>query len=963
MRKHFLLLMLMALLPLTSFAQRNKGDMFPAGNYVYEVTAVMDGTLPGEVTLIGIRDGKNPIVGNALVIPGLMTATLFDEEYKFNTTALGANALQQRMNASGVVQGSFTDVENAQSVEFPATIKSLPANCLKGYTNIETISFEANSELETIADGAFSTTQIKTFDFSNCSQLAALTNAVFVEASPAVNSYITKITLPEDSKLLKQIGTAFQRLTELTTIENLEKSAITEVVANAFSGDAKLTKVELPGTVETIAEGAFANCGVSDLTINVGSLKTAGAGTTQIYGTKTADLEVLTKLTLKGDLGGIIKTNAFKGHVNLKTLDLSGLNFASLGQIATSAFEGCTKIEAVTIGNINDRPAKGCTIDADAFKGCTKLVTVTVGDINSANAIGAAAFGNALKTVTIGTVKAGAASILAGAFVYADVSGTTLNLASATGKYLSSDDATTPLFAAGSFDFSAVTNASTVANFVGPVINIGEILSKGGVFKGGDISLPATATYDKSQAKLNFVGNIAQGGLDANIIDNKEKVDAITFSKDIATGGIEANAFADYDDQVITITFAGSLAKQAIMNGAFEKLKKDSKVKLTGTPADATVNPFEIRAFDNTTDISSVSDLASLDAKIAREILLEVDKTNPLYAQFSSATKGLSSYDGAFEIYRVKFYVPDPEDDNTFLAYQNKNQLSAAWARINFSTDKLSETLNGGVNDLKIQRYQQVLDGEEKVDAKLTLYATYTDEDDAEKVSTIYMVPLKVTDGYYHIAKSDNQVIIAKVAKVSGNFTNTDIKVPVSLTGYTAGNESLWTGLTNTELFIAKNIMTNQQLIDNTAWDDQNGNGSKESDEERDIYRGTYSTTKTISEDIYVMANPAKYEGFDISKITITKGTGGKGAYIGEGWYYMLLKHYATSASAPAHVIWMDADPATDPNVTGIFEIKQSVSENNNKFSNAIYTLQGVRVSQTSKGQIYIQNGKKFIAK
>lgn len=938
--------MLMSLLPLAGFAQRNVDDIFPAGNYVYKVTAVMDGTLPGEVTLIGIRDGKTPIVDGALEIPGLMTATLFDEDYSFNVTALGANALQQRMNASGIVQGSFSETSGAKSVEFPATIKALPANCLKGYTNISSISFAEDSELETIADGAFATTQIRTFDFSNCSQLAALTNAVFVEAAPATNSYITSITLPESSVLLKQIGTAFQRLTELTEIKNLEKSAITEVVADAFNGDAKLTKVELPGTVETIAEGAFANCGVSDLTINVASLQTAGAGTNQIYGTNANDLKVLTKLTLKGDLGGIIKTNAFKGHTNLATLDLSGLNFASLGQIAASAFEGCTKIESVTLGNINDQPASGCTIDGDAFKGCTKLAEVTIGDINSKNAIGAAAFGNALKTVTIGTVKAGGVAIVAGAFVYADVSGTVLNLASATGKYLSSDDALTAIFGAGAFNFAAVTNATPVANFVGPVIKIGEVLSKGGAFVDGTIAMPTTATYNKSQAKLNFVGNIAEGGINANIVDNKEKIDAITFSGNIATGGLAQNSFADYDDQKITVTFSGNLAKQAVAKGAFESLIADSKVVLNYTPADATVNPFDKQAFKATG--------ATGDTRI---ILLEIKTAaDALTAQFKSAAKGLAT-NGAFDVYLVKFYEAPVEPDNTFLVYQNQNEKNVAWARINFSTDKLSETLNGGVNDLKIQRYQKVKDGKTNVDAKLTLYATYTDEDDAEKVSTIYMVPLKVTDGYYHIAKSDAQIIIAKVTKASGDFTNTDIKVPVAVTGYAAGNESLWAGLQNDELFIAKNIMTNQQLIDKTAWDDQNGNGTKDSGEERDIYR----TTSSIAEDLYVMTDPAKYAGFSISKIVITKGENGKGAYIGEGWYYMLLKHYAATASAPAHVIWMDTDSNTDPNTTGIFEMKQSVKENAK--SNTIYTLQGVRVSAPVKGQIYIMNGKKYIAK
>lgn len=951
--------MLTALLPLTSFAQRNVNDVFPAGNYVYKVTAVMDGTLPGGVTLIGIRDGKTPVVDGALVIPGLMTATLFDEDYSFNVTALGDNALQQRMNASGVVQGTFTETAAATTVEFPAPIKTLPANCLKGYTNISSISFAEDSELETIADGAFSTTQITTFDFSNCSNLAALTNAVFVEAAPATNSYITEITLPDNSALLKQIGTAFQRLTKLEKIVNLEKSAITEIVEDAFNGDAELSKIELPGTVQTIAKGAFANCGVSDLTINVGSLLTAGDATNAIYGpsamTAATNVTKLTKLTLKGNLGGIITSNAFKGCTNLATLDLSGLNFASLGQIAASAFEECTKIESVTIGNINDQPAAGCTIAADAFKGCTKLATVTVGDINSANAIGAAAFGNALKTVTIGTVKAGDAAIVAGAFVYADVSGTTLNLASATGKYLSSDDAATPIFGAGAFSFAAVTNAGGAANFVGPVIKIGEIKSKGGVFAGGDISLPAAATYNKSQAKLNFVGNIAEGGIDANIIDNKEKVDAITFSGNISTGGIEKDAFANYDDQVVTITFSGSLAKGAIKNGAFEALKGDkdddtkaSKIILSGTPADATVNPFEANPFDLTTPATKDADRTILFSLEGGAAVLK-----PL---FESATKGFKT-GGAFDVFLLRFYVAPVPDDNTFLAYQNENQKSAAWARINFSTDKLSETLNGGVKNLRIQRYQKVKDGDTEVDAKLTLYATYTDEDDAEKVSTIYMVPLKVYDGFYELAKTDNEVIIAKVAKVSGDFTNTDIKVPVITSDAALANESLWTGLTNNELFIAHNIMTNQQLIDKTAWDDQNDDGNKDVGEERDIYRNGPS----IAEDLYVMTDPAKYGGFEIKKIVITKGTGGKGAYIGEGWYYMLLKHYAAAAAAPAHVVWMDADPETDPNTTGIFEMKQSVKENVK--SNAIYTLQGVRVSAPQKGQIYIMNGKKYIAK
>ena len=221
----------------------------------------------------------------------------------------------------------------------------------------------------------------------------------------------------------------------------------------------------------------------------------------------------------------------------------------------------------------------------------------------------------------------------------------------------------------------------------------------------------------------------------------------------------------------------------------------------------------------------------------------------------------------------------------------------------------------------------------------MTLYGTYTDEDDALNAATIYMVPLKVKNGYYHIAKSDNEVIIAKAEKVGADFTVTDVKVPVLVTGYSSADESLWAGLHNSSLQIAENIMTNQQLIDGNA---KNG----------------LTPVDITNKDVYIMTDPAKYKGFRIDKITVTKDNN---AYINTGWYFMLLKHYNGAATAAPRVIWLDENADTDPNTTGIFEMKQSAKENAK--SNTIYTLQGVRVSAPVKGQIYIMNGKKYIAK
>jgi len=119
-----------------------------------------------------------------------------------------------------------------------------------------------------------------------------------------------------------------------------------------------------------------------------------------------------------------------------------------------------------------------------------------------------------------------------------------------------------------------------------------------------------------------------------------------------------------------------------------------------------------------------------------------------------------------------------------------------------------------------------------------------------------------------------------------------------------------------------------------------------------DIYNGG----DDIAYDLYVMNDPSKlnkqdlHNGFRIDRNVISKE---KKTYIGEGWWCMLLRK--TSTAAPAPVFWLD-----EPGATAIFAVK---NVNTNEGNAAIYTLQGVRVSQTQKGMIYIQNGKKFIAK
>ena len=1165
MRKHFLILMLLALLPLAGFAQFQHDNYVRSGNYIYQIKDASDGVNPGTVKLIGIIDGKNPVDAETkvLTLKGKISINV-DEEYSvdFYVNDADENAIKKTYSWHGfatppTIVGDFAGRVEAKSVVIPKEFLKVKANFFYGYTNMNAISFEENSEVTEIESGAFNTTQIKTFDFSNCSKLATLTGGVFVEANPAINSYVTTITLPEQSEALIDISTAFQRLPNLKTIENLDKSLITTVVANAFKGDANLETLALPGTVQTIANGAFAGSGIKNLTIDVTSLDDAAAFANGNYYTTTAydalavpdDYKTLKTLTLKGTLSGTLTAKAFQNCVNLESITMtdliinggtiganafenctklaslnftngiSGIDALNRAVIGADAFKGCTKLAEITFGNlthvtISDNAFKSCAsaatlastatktlsfgtltdvdINASAFEGCAKLATINFGaaddlqiktnafkgcatndnatltfstlkdveiagtatgtgafynttklsaisfgasenlaiqpfafentasagtaeayTLNFANAkglaIGESAFKDAaqlsyvefkdienstiadaafvgatrlatvtiddvtdskigagtaavfpaVKTVTIGAVKNTSATaidqtlIAAKAFTYDSQSGATLILGKDKAALETVAGAANVLIAAGAFDFSNV--GAVVKN---PVITIGE-LKTAKVFAAG-------ALKGSKIAKITFDGNIAADALDAMIVKDNAGVTAgltaletLDFNGEIAAGGIANGAFANLP-AVMTITFNGKLAAGAVADGAFDALvgvdgdpANSSQILYTYNKADIdlTVNPFDKQAFNTT-------------AVLGDDRIIKFAITNEeLKAKFMDPVDGLET-DGAFGVYLAYFFVPVVVD-NSFKVYPDlANAASTAWARWELG-HRVDANVTGSLTantDLVIKRSQKIDDTN---DAKITIYGTYTDEDDALKTSTIYLVPLKVTNGYYYIPGTNKTTLIVKVENPT-NFTDASYKVKVNedLTNhpYDGAKNSIWTGLVNTELYVANNIMTNQQLIDKQATDAASTDATgvygyfhaARTAADINIYR----TGTKVAEDLYIMSDPSKNKGFRIDMMPITSSNN---AYINTGWYYMLLKKYKDlTTTTAAHVVWLD--DATEGEITGILTVKDN-AKNVAAKSEGIYTLQGVRVSEMQKGNIYIVNGKKYIAK
>lgn len=886
-------------------------------------------------------------------------------------TKYGAETYHIKVTRINAYPGPLQNIDEATKVTIPSEIVEIPSLCFNGCSAMKTIEFETGSQVTKIGSHAFATTKIETFNFEPCEELSELSDEVFVEEYPKnTNAYIKTVKLPK-SPLFKHINGAFKNLTSLTTIENLKDSWIQEVIAGAFENCKELKSIELPGNNLQYIDGkALEKSAIETLIIDLSSIVSLGGGTvntttyeftaaaqaTNLYGDDAIDKSPLKSLTLKtttgkgsGSLTGVIAKNAFSWCDQLTgTLDLSGVTFGSTATIEGEAFATCydaaatpspTGIEGVIVGDITDNQSGDYTIKKEAFKGCELLATVVIGDITTTKAIGEKAFGDKLKSVTIGKIKADGVAIAKSAFVYADVDNAELNLAQGSGKFLNANNITTgsEIIAQDAFDMSAITKTGDKA----PVIKIGEIKSLGGVFATGAIK-PSTAIKE-----LTFTGAIAANGIDKQIFDATayEGLTAITFKGSIGAAGIATSAFINCT-KIQELTFDGLLAEKAVASGAFKIAKETGITKklnytVTSVP-DYTVNPFDKNAFDASAD---------KDTERFIEFTVTFDK---LKNKYEDAAKGLTTGE-QFDIFLVKWHEAGTDPDEVgFWCFQN-GTTKIAWGRYDLGTYYVETKVKNHdgyplavTNGMKIARYQEVQDKAATV--KITMYGVYTDKnemggDDMKGESLVYMVPLQVFDGFYEIPNTNTCPIIIKVEAISGAYSDKDVLIPYTDVALT--HNSVWASLpTFWSARSFKKNMSGSVITTQILWDRSNPTLY-------DVWGGVDPDhTKTYAPySIYSISNPQNYKGVEVVKLNVSKESG----KIGENWWYTFLPNYGKFAAA-ARVIWMGDDDATA--IFGVKENAKAAVEDG-----VMYNLQGVRISAPVKGQLYIMNGKKYIGK
>ena len=901
--------------PTTGYTQWN------AGKFTYTVLSHDAATKKGAVSVK--TNGTQPA---ELTIAPTVTYQDGDDLYTLDIVKIDDNG--------------FAGQTAITKVTFGENVTEIGQEAFKGCTLLSEIVFPTGSKLATLRSKAFAETQIVSPDFSNCTKLTGLPDYLFTLGEKKTNSYVKTITLPTTATF-KTIETSLAGLVNLESA-NIADTKIEIIKANAFnltsSVAKKLTALETPATVKTIQGGAFGGSLIAELTVNVDAIMDVsttalGDGSDPVYWnswlTTAALTDVLTKLTLKGELKGKVSTNAFKGHSKLTEVDMTDVTFASKGQIMTSAFEGCvsadskTGLTTVKIGDINHNGTTDqYTINDDAFKGCTLLATVEIGDIDTKGAVGAKAFGENLLTLTIGDVKK-VNAFKANAFVFKeDVATPALTKSVTIGDVFNeSPDGAKYVFPGGTIDLKDA-KVSTVT--------IGAVQSKGGVFAAGAIKGTVTA--------LTFTGDIMEKGLTdgaatpamVKILEDNTKVATLTFNGKIGEAGI--GNFAGLKDGA-NVYFKGVLAQGSIVAKSFTIATVGTtklNVEYSATPEDATYNPFNQIAFAGDTEGTLPT---GFDADSKRTVTLKITGSDDLKNMIMARQVSYTSTDPANTtdiIYVVKFLAE--EEGLTVDVYQ-VGSTNVAFGR--FTLDKTKK--------FQVERRPQ------DQNITYTLYTTYLEEDvytsDTEGKSgltTLNMMPMLSKDGYYYIDPTAYTPALTRdlvvIVKATGSGVTKDLKMGYEeIDALPAGavNAIMYT---DEKVIVAENILTNKMLRDDDNLAPATG--------------VTITLAQRAANDIYAISNPKGHNGISADILDYKNSTK---PFVNKGMFFALGKHFDNVKAARMIIKWLDESDAT-----GIMEAKTNVKAVEN---DVIYNLQGVRVSNPTKAGIYVKNGKKFIVK
>lgn len=436
-------------------------------------TALVTVTLPSSVIAIGAEAFKGSAIENFVVPDSVRTIALRAfEESKLVSLTLGAgveyvgmsafrncNALTEiRINSAATElvldKAAFSGCVSLGSVILPENVKNIPAMAFYGAVALREVTayalnnvgaqafdgcsalqrftaesvgsvgkyaFRGAKELSALAFNFALLTKIEEGAFDGCKaldvDLSKMTNLETVGAGAFRNTALTRLVLPGTVNSLGEL--AFEGCTELVYVD-LSLTSLTSVSNGMFKGFTKLETVLLPTNLETVGKGAFKNTAIKNIVIPA-SVVTIGE---RAFENCSALVGV--------EFGAAVETVGAYAFTKASSLAVVSLP-ASVRQIGVGAFEeaGVSTLSFAENGaleTIGDRafwrtavqsvsiPKSVKTVGAESFADNQQLTSLVFAEGGMLESVGAGAFRNDenLSSVNWGKAAAEVSTVIGG---------------------------------------------------------------------------------------------------------------------------------------------------------------------------------------------------------------------------------------------------------------------------------------------------------------------------------------------------------------------------------------------------------------------------------------------------------------------------------------------------------------------------------------------------------------------
>lgn len=253
-------------------------------------------------------------------------------------------------------EGSFDQFR----LTLPAGLKKVGKYAFSRRNGITSV--DLNDDLALIGDGAF--------DECAISKLIVPANVAFDDSDPKVGAFhgnpVVELTLYTEYSMVDLFGgvpgilnsvrlygdtVGEGEFSGVTALQNVELFGVAHVGAQAFYGCTSLVRVEIPASVETVGDEAFASCTALRACVFSNGSRLTGLG-----------------------------KDVFKGDISLTETDVPD----TVADEEFAPFDGCVSLIRANI------PSSVLRVGENAFKNCEKLVSVTIP--SGVESIGAYAF-------------------------------------------------------------------------------------------------------------------------------------------------------------------------------------------------------------------------------------------------------------------------------------------------------------------------------------------------------------------------------------------------------------------------------------------------------------------------------------------------------------------------------------------------------------------------------------------